>query len=116
MQRAQAVCEPRVLGPLVGVKPQTELLDAAQPLKFRGVDQANQQPVLGVVIAQRNDIVNRIAIDSMRQTLGPDTSNELGRSLPQQPPKRSGEGPLPGLSLRTSLRLFTEFRNKNQIF
>ena len=38
MQRAQAVCEPRVLGALIGVKPQTELLDASQPLKFRCVD------------------------------------------------------------------------------
>ena len=38
MQRTQAVCEPRVLGSLIGVKPQTELLDATQPLKFRCVD------------------------------------------------------------------------------
>src|SRR5947199_8368864 len=74
MQRAQAVCEPRVLGPLIGVKPQTELLDATQSLKFWCVDQANQQPVIGVGVARRDDDLNLIVLDTMKQTVGPGTS------------------------------------------
>ena len=67
MQRAQAVCEPRVLGALIGVKPQTELLNAAQPLKFWCVDQPNQQPSFVIVGAKADDVVNRIAINALSQ-------------------------------------------------
>ena len=67
MQRAQAVCEPRVLGALIGVKPQTELLDATQSLKFWCVDQANQQPSFVIIGAKADNVVNRIAINALSQ-------------------------------------------------
>ena len=59
--------ETRVFRTLISIETQTELLDPAQPLKFRGIDQANYQPSLVTVVAQRNNIVDRIAIDSLGQ-------------------------------------------------
>src|SRR5712664_2745944 len=69
MQRSQTVCEPGVLCSLVGVQTKAKLLDATQPLKFRRVDQTNHQPAFGAVVAQRNDVVNRIAINSLGHVL-----------------------------------------------
>ena len=83
MQRSQTVCEPRVLGSLVGIQTKAKLLDATQPLKFRRVDQTNQQPAFCAVVAQRDDVMNRIAVDSLGQTLGP-VSSGLVRSLTQR--------------------------------
>src|SRR4030081_2530526 len=77
MQRSQTVCEPRVLCSLVNVQTKAKLLDATQPLKFRRVDQTNHQPAFCAVVAQRNDVMNWIAIDSLGQTLGP-VSSGLG--------------------------------------
>src|SRR5882672_1755509 len=71
MLRSQTVCEPRVVCSLVGVQIKAKLLDATQPLKFRRVDQTNHQPAVCAVVAQRNDVVNRIAINSLRQAVEP---------------------------------------------
>src|SRR5258706_15401365 len=69
MQRSQTVCESRVFCSLVGVQTKTQLLDATQPLKIRRVDQTNHQSAFGAVVAQRNDVMNRIAINSLGQSL-----------------------------------------------
>src|SRR6266436_5462169 len=69
MQRSQTVCESRVFCSLVGVQTKTQLLDATQSLKIRRVDQTNHQSAFGAVVAQRNDVMNRIAIDSLGQAL-----------------------------------------------
>src|SRR6266853_4744389 len=50
---------------LVSVQAKAQLFDATQPLKFRRVDQTNHQSAFGAVVAQRNDVVNRIAINSL---------------------------------------------------
>ena len=65
VQRAQTVREARVLRTLIGVKAQTQLLDATQSLKFSRVDETNHQLFLGAVVTQRNDVVDRIAVDSL---------------------------------------------------
>src|SRR6266702_8672064 len=43
MQGAQAVSEARMFGALIGIKAQTELLDAPQTLKLGRIDQTDQQ-------------------------------------------------------------------------
>ena len=60
-----------MLGSLISVKAEAELFDPSQPLEFRRVDQTNHQLSFSAVVAQRNDVVNWIAIDSLGQTLGP---------------------------------------------
>jgi hypothetical protein len=71
-----------VLCSLVGVKTKAKLLDATQPLKLGRVDQANHQPAFSAVVAQRDDVVNWIAINSLGQGLEP--IQWIGfRSLPQ---------------------------------
>src|ERR1043165_5260740 len=66
MRCAEAVGEARVLGSLVRVETQPQLLDSSQPLKLWRVDQPNHQLTLGV-IAQRNDVMNRVAVDTLGQ-------------------------------------------------
>lgn len=56
---------------LISVETETELLDATEPLKFRRVDQANHEPALGIVLAQGNNVVDGIAVDSLGQFFGP---------------------------------------------
>ena len=64
---------------LVSVESESELFDAPQPLKLGRIDQSDHQPTFGGVFAQRDDVVNRIAIDALRQFLGP--AKRSGRSL-----------------------------------
>ena len=71
MQRAKAVREPRMFGALIGVEAKSELLDPTEPLKFRRINQPNHQSSFGAVVAQRNDVVDWIAIDSLGQLFGP---------------------------------------------
>jgi hypothetical protein len=47
MHNTQRMGEPAVLGALVGEHRKPELLDAAKPLKLRGVDQLDDQSVFG---------------------------------------------------------------------
>jgi hypothetical protein len=77
MKRAETVSESRVLGPLIGVETKAKLFDATQPLKFGRVDQSNHQLALGVVVTQRNDIVDGIAVDSLRHFFRPCAQLEL---------------------------------------
>src|SRR6266536_4254956 len=64
MQRAQAVSEPRMFGALIGIKAETELLDAPQTLELRCIDQTDHQSSVVCDQIQTNDVVDRIAIDS----------------------------------------------------
>ena len=59
----------RVLCALVRVQSQSQLFDSPQPLKLRSIDQPNDQSALDV-IAQRYDVVDRVAVDPLRQFLG----------------------------------------------
>lgn len=82
--------EARMFGTLVGVKAEAELLNATKTLKLRCVDQPNYQSALGV-IAQRNNVVYRVAVDPLRQFLGP-VIEEIGRrSLTQRVAQRDAE-------------------------
>jgi len=71
VQRPEAVREARMLGTLISVESQTELFDAPEPLKFNRIDQLNHQPAFSVVLPQGNDVVDRIAVDSLGQFFGP---------------------------------------------
>jgi hypothetical protein len=51
-----------MLGALISVQTQTELLDAAQALKLGRVDQAHHQLAFVSVRAKANDVMNRISI------------------------------------------------------
>ena len=87
MRRTETVGKARVLRALVRVQSQSQLFDSPQTLKLRRVDQPNYQPALGV-IAQRNDVVDRVAVDPLRQFLGP-VIEEFGRgSLTQRVAQR----------------------------
>ena len=77
MQRAEAMREPRMLRALICVEAKPKLLNATQPLKFRRVDQPNHQLPFGAVVAQRNDVVDWIAIDSLGQLAEPAYSGLL---------------------------------------
>src|SRR5215510_3710930 len=68
-----------MLRALIGIKSEAQLFDPTQPLKFNRVDQANHQPAFSTVFAQRNDVVNRIAIDSLGQFFGP--ANGIGSAV-----------------------------------
>ena len=57
-----------MFGTLISVKPEPELFDSTEALELRRVDQPNDQSTLGV-IAQRNYVVNGIAINPLRQFL-----------------------------------------------
>jgi hypothetical protein len=82
--------EARVFGTLVRVKAEAQLFDPTETLKLRRVDQSNYQSALGV-ITQRNDVVDRVAVDPLRQFLGP-VIEEIGRgSLTQRVAQRDAE-------------------------
>ena len=55
-----------MLRALVGVETETELLDAAQTLKLRSVDQSHHQLAFIGISLETNDVVNWIAIDAFR--------------------------------------------------
>src|SRR5712671_5793823 len=112
MQRSQTVREPRVLRALVSVQTQAKLLDATQPLKLRRVDQTNHQLAFGAVVAQRNDVVDRIAINSLGQALEP--IQWIG---PQSTTSRLGSGSQRQDSpyvTKVTRKAFTEFRTKTE--
>src|SRR5262245_33997892 len=56
-----------MLSSLIGVKAQAELFDPAQPLKFGSIDQTNHHSTLRGVFTKRNDVMNRIAVNSLGQ-------------------------------------------------
>jgi hypothetical protein len=58
-----------MFGALISVESEPELFNAAETLKLRRVNQPNDQTPLGV-IAERNDVVDRIAVNPLRQFLG----------------------------------------------
>src|SRR6185369_4111988 len=60
-----------MLRTLISVEPEAELFDATEPLKFNRIDQLNHQPAFSSVLPQRNDVVDRIAVDSLGQFFGP---------------------------------------------
>src|SRR6185295_15455122 len=51
---------------LISVETETELLDAAQTLKLRSVDQSHHQLAFIGISLETNDVVNWIAIDAFR--------------------------------------------------
>src|ERR1043165_1470104 len=67
MHGAEAVREARMLCSLIGVEAKAKLFNAAQSLKFGRVDQLDYQPIFRRLVAQLDDVVNRIAIDTLRQ-------------------------------------------------
>ncbi len=74
MQRAQGMRKARMLRRLVCKKRESELFDAPQALKLRRVNQSNEQLSGGCVGFEPNDIVNRIAVNFLRQFLLPKIS------------------------------------------
>ena len=60
-----------MLGSLISVETKSKLFDATQALKLRRVDQSNHQLALGVIVTQRNDVVDGIAVDSLWHFFGP---------------------------------------------
>lgn len=58
-----------MFGALVSVESESKLFNAAETLKLRRINQPNDQAPLGV-IAERNDVVDRIAVNPLRQFLG----------------------------------------------
>lgn len=58
-----------MFGTLISVESQPELFDAAETLKFRRINEPNDQAPLSV-IAEGNDVVDRIAINPLGQFLG----------------------------------------------
>src|SRR2546421_11629156 len=81
MERAEAVREARMLGSLVIVKPDSKLLDSPQTLKLRRVNQTDHQLTFCRIVAQRNDVVDWVAIDSLGQVSAPRFGIKGGRSL-----------------------------------
>ena len=69
MQRAQTVRKARMLGSLIGIKCQPQLLDAPQTLKFSRIDEPDEKISFIRIGVQANDIVNRVAVDSFRQMI-----------------------------------------------
>jgi len=58
-----------MFGTLISVESESQLFNATKTLKLRGIDQLNDQTPLGG-IAQRDDVVDRVEIDPLRQFLG----------------------------------------------
>ena len=115
MQRPQAVREARVFGALISVETESQLLDPPQSLKLGRIDQANHQASFGVCIAQRNDVVNRISIESWGQVLlGPysidgfcSLPHDAGQGGPKRPALALGivsDSAIPLLRLNPSTR------------
>src|SRR5260370_8489249 len=67
VERSEAGREAGVFGALISVESESQLLDPPQSLKLGRIDQADHQASFDAVVAQRNDVVNRIPIDSWGQ-------------------------------------------------
>src|SRR5215213_2573754 len=66
---------------LVGKETKTELLDATQALKLRGVDQSHHQLAFIGVGLQTNDVMNWIAIDAFRHCANLNRERRAWRKL-----------------------------------
>ena len=64
MISTEAVCEPRVLGPLIGKMGKTELPNPPQQLELRRIDQTNDQPPVRLIAPDADYIVNRITVNA----------------------------------------------------
>jgi tetratricopeptide (TPR) repeat protein len=69
MKRAEAVRKARMFGSLIRKMRQTELPDTSQALKFGRVDQADEQPALVRIGFEADDVVYRIAVDLLGQSV-----------------------------------------------
>src|SRR5215510_662724 len=67
MQCSETVSETRMLSSLISVEAETELLDPSESLELCGVDQANHHSTLRGIFTKRNDVVNRIAVNTLGQ-------------------------------------------------
>ena len=114
MQRSQTVCESRVFCSLVGIETKAQLLDATQPLKIRRVDQTNHQPAFGAVVAQRNDVMNRIAINSLGQALETYSMDWVPQSITGCCARDAAKAAWSLVVTKAWLRAFTEFRTKTE--
>ena len=65
MHHSQRMGETRMLRALEGVEGEAKLLDMAQTLKLWRIDQPDQQGVIGPVFRQGDDVVDRIAVESL---------------------------------------------------
>src|SRR6185503_511560 len=63
----ERVSESAVFSPLVGEHCEPELLDAAEPLKLRGVYQLDDQGVLRHRVIERDHVMKRVSVVSSRQ-------------------------------------------------
>jgi len=67
MKRTERMCKTRMFRRLICKISETKLSNAAKALKFRRVDQGNEQTPLVRVGIDADDIMYRIAIDPFRQ-------------------------------------------------
>ena len=67
VHHADGVSEPAMLRALVCEHSNSELFDAAQALKLYRVYKLDYKPVVGQRLVQRDDVVKRVAIISLRQ-------------------------------------------------
>src|ERR1700730_1693935 len=114
MQRSQTVSESRVLGSLIGVQTKAKLLDATEPLKLRRIDQANHQSAFGAIVAQRDDVVNRIAINSLGQALETYSMDWVPQSTTGCRARGVAKAARRLVVTKMWLRDFTEFRTKTE--
>jgi hypothetical protein len=54
-----------MLGALIGIGGQPQLSDATQALHFGGVNEAHEYEVIGIIAIERDDVVDRIPIQSL---------------------------------------------------
>jgi len=103
-----------MLRTLISVEPETELFDATESLKFNRIDQLNHQAAFSTVLPQRNDVVDRIAVDSLGQFFGPAIGLE-SQSITRLASLLAGQwvGRV-SLITRSPTIAFTEFRNKTE--
>ncbi len=64
MHCSEAVCETRVFGSLIGEVCEPELSDSTEALKFRRIDQIDEQSPLGDGCVDLNDVMNGISVVS----------------------------------------------------
>lgn len=73
---SQRMREPGVFGPLVGEVGEPELPYSPEPLKLRGIYQADEQPALVGIRLQPDDIVDRVPVDPFFQCrISPDVES-----------------------------------------
>src|SRR6185436_4813240 len=103
-----------MLRTLISVESQTELFDAPEPLKFNRIDQLNHQPAFSVVLPQGNDVVDRIAVDSLGQFFGPAIGLESQSITRLASLLAASWGGGQRLVTKSQTIAFTEFRNKTE--